>query len=38
METLKETFAIKHGADMTEHQEQMLKDLLDNVNINDNQD
>ena len=38
MDTLKETFTIRHNADMTEHQQQMLKDLLDNINNNDNQD
>ena len=38
METLKEAFTIRHNADMTGHQQQMLKELLDNINNNDNQD
>lgn len=32
LDTLKETFAIKHGAEMTGHQESMLKSLLESIN------
>lgn len=33
METLKETFVIKHNAEMSEHQECMLKSLLESINL-----
>lgn len=35
METLKETFAVKHGMEMTEHQQQMLQTLLNDINEED---
>ena len=31
LDTLKETFAVKHNAEMSEHQEQMLKQLLESI-------
>ena len=31
LETLKETFAIKHNAEMTAHQEQMLRHLIETI-------
>lgn len=31
LETLKETFAIKHNAEMTTHQEQMLRHLIETI-------
>ena len=34
LDTLKETFAIKNDKQMTEHQEQMLKTLLESINEN----
>ena len=33
LDTLKETFAVKHNAEMSEHQEQMLKQLLESINL-----
>lgn len=35
METLRETFAVKHGNEMTEHQQQMLQTLLEDINEED---
>ena len=32
LETLKETFAVKHGMEMTEHQQQMLQAILTEIN------
>ena len=32
MDTLKEAFTIKHDAEMTEHQEEMLREIIDNIN------
>nr|AIF26906.1 putative nuclease SbcCD, subunit D [uncultured bacterium fosmid pJB154B8_contig I] len=34
LETLKETFAVKHNAEMTTHQEEILKQLLDTIDEN----
>ena len=37
LDTLKETFAVKHGKEMTDHQEKMLTDLLNSLTAeNDN--
>lgn len=33
LDTLKETFAIKHNSEMSENQENMLKKLLDSINL-----
>lgn len=33
LDTLKEAFAIKHGIEMTEHQESLLKEIIDTLNI-----
>ncbi len=35
LDTLRETFAVKHGLEMTEHQQQMLKTLLEDINKED---
>ncbi len=35
LDTLKETFAIKHSTEMTEHQEMMLKQLIESINEED---
>ncbi len=32
LETLRETFAVKHGSEMTEHQQQILQTLLEDIN------
>lgn len=32
LDTLKETFAVKHNVEMSENQEQMLRDLLESIN------
>lgn len=36
LDTLKETFAVKHNAEMTEHQEMILKQLLEHIKGNMN--
>lgn len=36
LDTLQETFAVKHGMEMTEHQQQMLKKLLSDINEEEN--
>lgn len=36
LDTLKETYAVKHNAEMSEHQEMILKQLLDSINENVN--
>lgn len=36
LDTLKEAFAVKHNAEMSEHQQQMLSELLDSINLKQN--